>query len=94
MRRAAALKAFGHVLFALTWFKASFELENLHPVEGGIFRLKFRRDRRPTMPTEPVCREHQPETGGAKWCGCRHPDACLFRLELPQADQRRLRLQL
>ena len=54
MRRAAALKVFGHVLFALTWFKASFELENVHPVESGIFRLKFRRDRRPTMPIEPV----------------------------------------
>jgi radical SAM superfamily enzyme YgiQ (UPF0313 family) len=54
MRRAAALKNFGNVLFVLTWFKASFELENCHPVESGIIRLKSRRDRRPTMPTEPV----------------------------------------
>jgi hypothetical protein len=54
MRRAAALKAFGNVLFTLTWFKASFELENVHPVESGLFRLKHRRDRRPTLPIEPV----------------------------------------
>jgi hypothetical protein len=54
MRRAAALRAFGNVLFTLTWFKASFELENVHPVESGILRRKFRRDRRPTMPIEPV----------------------------------------
>jgi hypothetical protein len=54
MRRAAALRAFGNVLFTLTWFKASFELENVHPVESGILRRKFRRDRRPGMPIEPV----------------------------------------
>jgi hypothetical protein len=54
MRRAAALKAFGSVLFTLTWFKCSFELENCHPVESGILRLKFRKDRRPTLPLEPV----------------------------------------
>ena len=54
MRRAAALKAFGSVLFTLTWFKASFELENCHPVESGLMRVKFRRDRRPTMPLEPA----------------------------------------
>jgi hypothetical protein len=54
MRRAAALKNFGNVLFVLTWFKASFELENCHPVESGLIRLKTRRDRRPSMPVEPV----------------------------------------
>jgi Radical SAM superfamily len=54
MRRAAALKAFGNVLFALTWFKASFDLENVHPVESGLLRLKFRRDRRPPQPIEPI----------------------------------------
>jgi hypothetical protein len=56
MRRAAALRAFGNVLVTLTWFKASFELENVHPVESGLLRLKFRRDRRPTMPIDPVWR--------------------------------------
>ncbi len=56
MRRAAALRAFGNVLFVMTWFKASFELENCHPVESGLLRLKSRRDRRPSMPMEPVWR--------------------------------------
>jgi hypothetical protein len=54
MRRAAALRAFGNVLVTLTWFKASFEIEDVHPVESGMLRLKFRRDRRPTMPIEPI----------------------------------------
>jgi hypothetical protein len=54
MRRAAALRAFGNVLITLTWFKASLELENVHPVESGMMRLKFRKDRRPTFPIEPI----------------------------------------
>lgn len=54
MRRAAALRAFGNVLIVMTWFKASFELENCHPVESGLLRLKSRRDRRPTLPIEPI----------------------------------------
>ena len=54
MRRAAALRAFGNVLFVLTWFKASFEFENCHPVESGLLRLKSRRDRRTSMPLEPI----------------------------------------
>jgi hypothetical protein len=29
-------------------------VEKLHPLQGGIFRLKYRRDRRPTFPMEPV----------------------------------------
>jgi radical SAM superfamily enzyme YgiQ (UPF0313 family) len=54
MRRAASLRGFGSILFIMTWFKASFELENCHPVESGLFRLKSRRDRRPTLPIEPI----------------------------------------
>ena len=54
MRRAGALRAFGNVLFVMTWFKASFELENCHPVESGLLRLKSRRDRRPSLPIEPI----------------------------------------
>ena len=56
MRRAATLRSFANVLITMTWFKASFELENCHPVESGLLRLKSRRDRRPTMPLEPVWR--------------------------------------
>jgi hypothetical protein len=36
----------------LTEFKVLFEVENIHPLDGGIFRLKFRKDRRPGMPLE------------------------------------------
>jgi hypothetical protein len=54
MRRAAALRGFGNVLITMTWFKASFELENCHPVESGLIRLKSRLDRRPTLPVELV----------------------------------------
>jgi hypothetical protein len=28
--------------------------EKTHPLQGGIFRLKYRRDRRPSLPREPV----------------------------------------
>jgi hypothetical protein len=31
-----------------------FEAENIHPLEGGIVRLKYRRDRRYGMPIEPL----------------------------------------
>ncbi|MBV8837763.1 MAG: radical SAM protein [Alphaproteobacteria bacterium] len=54
MRRSAALRAFGSTLFALTWFKGCLEIENVHPVEGGVLRMKSRRDRRPSLPMEPV----------------------------------------
>jgi Radical SAM superfamily len=54
MRRAAAKRGFSPTLFAITWFKGSIEIENLHPLESGFLRMKFRRDRRPTLPREPV----------------------------------------
>ena len=54
MRRAASMRAFGSDLVSISWFKGCIEIEKVHPVEGGIFRMKSRRDRRPTMPMEPV----------------------------------------
>src|SRR5271165_2867210 len=55
MRRAAAsgmgLKRLTAVLFVFSSYNA---IEKLHPLQGGIFRLKYRRDRRPTMKMEPV----------------------------------------
>ena len=39
------------VLFA---FSEAFPVENLHPLQTGAFRLKFRRDRRPGLPIEPA----------------------------------------
>jgi hypothetical protein len=54
MRRAASMRAFGSNLISMTWFKGCIEIENVHPVEGGVFRIKSRRDRRSTLPMEPV----------------------------------------
>ncbi len=53
MRRAAAcgLSA-GRVMFMMLWFFYSFRYENVHPLESGYFRLKFRRDRRSGLPRE------------------------------------------
>jgi Radical SAM superfamily len=38
----------------LSWFKGSYALEDLHPLECGVLRLKYRRDRRPGLPLESV----------------------------------------
>ena len=54
MRRAVALrkgKALGKMRVML-WFYLMFHIEGVHPLEGGLFRRKHRRDRRPSMPRE------------------------------------------
>ena len=54
LRRAAAHPA-GRpktTLTTLLWFKLVALFEGVHPLEGGAFRLKFRRDRRHGMPLE------------------------------------------
>lgn len=38
-----------NAVFLLTWFKHSIDNEKIHPLEGGLFRMKFRRDRRPGL---------------------------------------------
>ena len=38
----------------MTMFKIMFEAEGIHPLEGGVMRMKYRRDRRYGMPIEPV----------------------------------------
>jgi hypothetical protein len=45
-----------NALFLITWFKGSIDFEQIHPLESGFFRLKYRRDRRPDRPREPVWR--------------------------------------
>jgi hypothetical protein len=54
MRRAASMRSFGSNLISMTWFKGCIEIENVHPVEGGVFRMKSRRDRRSILPMEPM----------------------------------------
>jgi radical SAM superfamily enzyme YgiQ (UPF0313 family) len=36
----------------IMWFKLMIEQEGVHPLEGGAFRLKYRRDRRSGLPLE------------------------------------------
>jgi Radical SAM superfamily len=53
MRRAAACGlSVGKVMFMMLWFFFSIRYDRVHPLEGGYFRLKFRRDRRPGLPIE------------------------------------------
>ncbi len=53
MRRAAAAGISpGKVLTLLIWSYGCVALENVHPYQGGYFRLKYRKDRRPTLSVE------------------------------------------
>jgi len=55
LRRAAATRAnVANALFLITWFKGCIDIENIHPLEGGYLRMKFRRDRRSGLPLEPA----------------------------------------
>jgi hypothetical protein len=46
----------GNAVLLLTWFKGCIDFEGVHPLEGGALRFKFRRDRRPGLPTVPAWR--------------------------------------
>ena len=54
LRRVAAnpLGLVNSVFSTILWFTFMPPIENLHPLEGGAIRLKFRRDRRPGMAVE------------------------------------------
>jgi radical SAM superfamily enzyme YgiQ (UPF0313 family) len=55
LKRVAMTKAnASNALFLITWFTGSINIEHIHPLEGGFMRLKFRRDRRPGFPIEPI----------------------------------------
>ena len=55
LRRAAAagmgLSRLRDVLF---FFSSAFPLEKLHPLQAGAYRMRYRRDRRPGLPIEPL----------------------------------------
>ncbi len=42
----------GKVIRFLTEFRILYEVEGIHPLEGGVVRLKYRADRRPDRPME------------------------------------------
>jgi len=53
LKRAMATGASpGKALFYMAWFKGCIGIEGIHPLEGGLLRLKFRRDRRSGQPIE------------------------------------------
>jgi hypothetical protein len=54
LQRAAANRVgrVGTTLKTILWFKLSVLYEGVHPLEAGVLRLKFRRDRRHSMPIE------------------------------------------
>ncbi len=55
MRRNAAVKrSVGNMMLLLVWFSGTMEIEGVHPLEGGFFRRKHRRDRRPGFKIEPA----------------------------------------
>ncbi len=57
MRRATACGMNpGKVMLMMFWFYFSMRYDKVHPLEGGYFRLKFRRDRRPGLPRESILR--------------------------------------
>jgi hypothetical protein len=57
LRRLASTGAnASNALFLITWFKGAIDLEKVHPLESGFFRLKFRTDRRPGLSIEPAWR--------------------------------------
>ena len=53
MRRAAATGInIRSLMPVLMWFSSAVKIENLHPLQWGIFRVKYRKDRRPGLPLE------------------------------------------
>ncbi|MBV9243025.1 MAG: radical SAM protein [Acidobacteria bacterium] len=42
----------GKTTFFITWFKGCIDIEGIHPLEGGFFRRKVRRNRRSDLPRE------------------------------------------
>ncbi|MBN1611771.1 MAG: radical SAM protein [Polyangiaceae bacterium] len=55
LRRMVALRSNKKLttVHRMTWFRDYLRLADVHGFDGGLFRLKFRRDRRPGLPTEP-----------------------------------------
>src|SRR5436305_1027034 len=54
LRRLVAKRASAsNAILLMTWFKGSIHIEGVHPLEAGLFRYKFRRDRRSGFAIEP-----------------------------------------
>ncbi|HEX8411060.1 MAG TPA: radical SAM protein [Thermoanaerobaculia bacterium] len=54
IRRNVAMRcSASNAILLMTWFGGSIHIEKVHPLEAGLFRYKFRRDRRPGFAVEP-----------------------------------------
>ena len=54
LRRLIAKRASAsNAILLMTWFGGSIHIEGVHPLEAGLFRYKYRRDRRPGFAIEP-----------------------------------------
>jgi radical SAM superfamily enzyme YgiQ (UPF0313 family) len=79
LRRIAASRGVGRfrvpltaTMFNIGWFKGSVEIEGIHPLESGVLRRRYRRDRRPERGIEPAWRFYPREivriaTAQARW---------------------------
>ena len=57
LKRTAAMRGnTANAFFLITWFTGSIEIENIHPLESGLLRRRFRRARRPGFPIVPAWR--------------------------------------
>ena len=61
------------VAYLLTWFWASFHFYNIYPLETGMIRRRYRRDRRPGLPLENPLRLLRAPLGRAGRHLCQDP---------------------
>ncbi|PZR75773.1 MAG: radical SAM protein [Chthoniobacterales bacterium] len=55
LRRLTAKKGpASNAIVLITWFMSAIHIEGVHPLESGVIRLKYRKDRRPGLPIEPM----------------------------------------
>ena len=101
LRRAAASRGaqkfrvnLGAALINMTWFKGAIDIEDIHPLETGLFRLKYRRDRRPGRGIEPAWSFYpklfaETLVKSAKWAGlvAAHGPDLLARGARPEASR-------
>jgi len=52
LRRTASRARRRAILKAIVWFYGFHRIEQVHPLQGGLLRRKYRLDRRPSLPVE------------------------------------------
>ena len=92
MRRTRAQKkgSAGNILFLMLWFYCMVTLEDVHPLEGGYFRMKHRKDRRSGLPIEPALVFYPKYWAGMIWKHLRFVSVFLrlyYHYRLVKADK-------